>query len=219
MSNENEKIICYANIGSFNSPKGVTDEDMVRFFRVALGSRAENIINIVVDRENPYTQNCFYRKGFNEVINSIRNGNANLLVIPSVTMVSENYMTVMQLLYDLQRGHNCNTEFLCEEINTVDEKWTEKYSFYEIAQSTIKKIKAKKRKMLAQFSSVNNLSEKTSTVPFEIDYDSYRQVECFAKINGLTFEGVLYRVFEAVTIPEFERHLKIILELEEEDED
>lgn len=119
----------------------------------------------------------------------------------------------------MQKEHGCITDFICEEINTSDEKWAEKLSFYEIAQSTNKKIKAQKRKMLAQFSTVNKLSKKSSAVPFDIDYDIFHQVECFAKINGLTFDTVLHRLLAAVTIPEFERHLKIILELEEEDED
>ncbi len=215
---QNEKIICYANISSVNSPKGVTDEEMARFFHATLGSRAENIVNIVIDRENPYTLNCFNRNGFYEAINAVKNGEANLLVIPSITMISDDYMTVMKLLYDLQKEYGCTTDILCEEINTSDEKWTEKISFYEIAQSTKKKIQAKKRNMLAQYSSVNQLSKKSYAVPFDIDYEIFRNADCFAKINGLSFDNVLHRLLAAVTVPEYERHLKIILELEEENE-
>lgn len=218
MSSQNEKIICYANIGSFNSPKGVTDEDMVRFFHATLGTRAEGIVNVIIDRENPYILNCFNRKGFDQVIKAVRKGEANLLVIPSITMISDDYMTVMKLLYDLQKEYDCITEILCEEIITSDEKWTEEISFYEIAKSTKKKIQAKKRKMLALYSSVNKSSKKSSAVPFDIDYEIFRNADCFAKINGLTFEHLLYRLLDAVIVPDYEKHLKIILELEEEDE-
>lgn len=47
----------------------------------------------------------------------------------------------------------------------------------------------------------------------------YALFNCFAKINGLTFEHLLYRLLDAVIVPDYEKHLKIILELEEEDED
>lgn len=54
-----------------------------------------------------------------------------------------------------------------------------KFSFYEITQSMNKRIKTKKRKMIALFSSVNNLTKSSFAVPFDIDYEIFRHADSF----------------------------------------
>lgn len=83
---EATKIICYANLNSFNSATDVTDEQMRYFFEKQNTTEA-TLVDVIIDRyedEKAYSK----RDGWNKVVEACKENKVSLIIVPAMSMLS-----------------------------------------------------------------------------------------------------------------------------------
>lgn len=77
-----DKIICYANLNSFNSAADVTIEQMHSFFEKQNTAEA-TLVDVIIDRcedEKAYSK----RDGWNRVVEACKENKVSLIVVPAM---------------------------------------------------------------------------------------------------------------------------------------
>ena len=81
------KVICYANLNSFNSSENITDEHMKAFFTSYLNNPETEIVDVVIDRCSP---NIFFahREGWKKIAVLCSKEEIDVIVVPSARMLA-----------------------------------------------------------------------------------------------------------------------------------
>lgn len=207
---ESKKIICYANLNSFNSSTGVTDEQMHCFFAKYFEKSDAEIVDVIVDRckdETPIKE----RSGWKKLTERCKEQKIRLVVIPTVQMLGASAITIIDITKEFDYLYGTNIYAILEEFDTNDGQFRQKAELYATIQYNSNCMKQRVLKIRDVFFKATGIEGVPSAVPVYVDYDQYIKVEKVAHDYGLSMREFLSSLltFASVSrqVPELEDHL------------
>ncbi len=193
-------VICYANLNSFNSPEGITDEHMKAFFTAYIDNPETKIVDVVIDR---YSPNIFFahRDGWKKIGTICSKEKVDVIVVPSARMLATPFFDVIKTNYEIKEHYGCGVCYLYENMCTTDDNYNLQLQFFSIVESEIEQHKKIEIKMRSTFSEATGITGENSAISVLIDAPQYRKVEEFARPYGANVDQILKRFFDSIVEP------------------
>ena len=204
---ESKKIICYANLNSFNSPKGITNQHMRNFFEHYFedGSprRARNveIIEVVVDHclgERPLTR----RPGWKRVMELCALQHVDCIVVPSAQMLDPSMVSLVDLSKELDCKYRTKLIFLLENITEVGEQFAHAIQFYATILSAQKFQRTNADSLRRMFYEATGLEGEASAVSVRVEYEIYDLADEVARRYGDGIDTLVRYLLQFAADPE-----------------
>ena len=200
-----KRVICYANLNSFNSPDNITDEHMKKFFIEALteipNRPALEVVDVIVDRCAP---EVYYkkRKGWQKLLEICEKDVIDTIIVPSTCMVTQGIVDIVDLFGDMRSTYDCNLYFMYEQIDSSVKESEMQLSFFSVVEQEKNNLKKVERKMRGHFYDATQINREICAVPVYIDNTIYEKVENFARDFGENPQTILNWFFEVLIKPE-----------------
>lgn len=194
------KVICYANLNSFNSPDNISDEHMKAFFTAYLNNPETEIVDVVIDRSSP---NIFFnhREGWKKIASLCAKNKIDMIVVPSARMLATPIFDVIKINYEIKEHYGCGICYLYENLCTTDDNYNLQLQFFSIVESEIEQHKKIEIKMRSTFSEATGITGENSAISVLIDAPQYRKVEEFARPYGTNVDQILKWFFGSIVEP------------------
>lgn len=194
------KVICYANLNSFNSPDNISDEHMKAFFTAYLNNPETEIVDVVIDRCSP---NIFFnhREGWKKIASLCAKNKIDMIVVPSARMLATPIFDVIKINYEIKEHYGCGICYLYENLCTTDDNYNLQLQFFSIVESEIEQHKKIEIKMHSAFSEATGITGENSAIFVLIDATQYRKVEEFARPYGTNVDQILKWFFDSIVEP------------------
>lgn len=197
-----KRVICYANLNSFNSPDNVTDEHMRKFFVEALREMPNRpsleVVDIVVDR---YAPDVYYKKreGWQKLLEICKNDVVDTIIVPTVQMVTKGIVDIVELFRDMHSTYDCDMYFMYEKIGSSEKECEMLLSFFATVEQENNELKKSERKLRGHFYDATQINREISAVPVLLDNKVYEKAEKFARDYGCDVQSLLHYFFEEAT--------------------
>lgn len=124
------KVICYANLNSFNSPDNISDEHMKAFFTAYLNNPETEIVDVVIDR---CSRNIFFnhREGWKKIASLCAKNKIDMIVVPSARMLATPIFDVIKINYEIKEHYGCGICYLYENLCTTDNNYNLQLQFFQ----------------------------------------------------------------------------------------
>ncbi len=194
------KVICYANLNSFNSPDNISDEHMKAFFTAYLNNPETEIVDVVIDRCSP---NIFFahREGWKKIAALCSKEEIDVIVVPSARMLGTPIFDVIKINYEIKEHYGCGICYLYENLCTTDDNYNLQLQFFSIVESEIEQHKKIEIKMRSAFSEATGITGKNSAISVLIEAQQYRKVEEFARTYGTNVDQIFKWFFDSIVEP------------------
>lgn len=209
-----KRVICYANLNSFNSPDNVTDEHMRKFFVEALREMpnrpALEVVDIVVDR---YAPDVYYKKreGWQKLLEICKNDVVDTIIVPTVQMVTKGIVDIVELFRDMRSTYDCDLYFMYEQIASSKQESEMQLNFFAVVEEEKNNLKKAERKLRGQFYDATQINREISAVPVLLDNKVYEKAERFARDYGCDVQSLLHYFFEEATKEKNQKLFKKIM--------
>lgn len=194
------KVICYANLNSFNSPDNISDEHMKAFFTAYLNNPETEIVDVVIDRSSP---NIFFnqREGWKKIASLCAKNKIDMIVVPSARMLATPIFDVIKINNEIKEHYGCGICYLYENLCTTDDNYNLQLQFFSIVESEIEQHKKIEIKMRSTFSEATGITGENSAISVLIEAPQYRKVEEFARTYGTNVDQILKWFFDSIVEP------------------
>lgn len=191
------KVICYANLNSFNSSENITDEHMKAFFTAYLNNPETEIVDVVIDRCSP---NIFFahREGWKKIAVLCSKEEIDVIVVPSARMLATPIFDVIKTNYEIKEHYGCGVCYLYENMCTTDDNYNLQLQFFSIVESEMEQHKKIAIKMRSTFAETTGITGENSAISVLIDAPQYRKVEEFARPYGANVDQILKWFFDSI---------------------
>lgn len=200
-----KRVVCYANLNSFNSPDNITDEHMKKFFIEALteipNRPALEVVDVIVDRCAP---EVYYkkRKGWQKLLEICEKDVIDTIIVPSTCMVTQGIVDITELVRDMHRTYDCDVYFMYEQTSSADKEYEMQMQFFAVIEEQKNHLKKVERKLRGHFYDATQINREICAVPVLIDNRVYEKVEKFARDFGENTQTILNWFFEVLVKPE-----------------
>lgn len=197
---ETKRIVCYANINSFNSPEGVTDEHMCSFFEHYFKESSVTIVDVIVDR---YENNkpLSKREGWKRVVAICEARCADCVVVPSTQMFEPAVSALVDLVKEFDFKYRIGFAFLLENIAEGGEQFLNLIQLQATIMSWQGFINKNADKMRRKFYEATGLNGEASAKPVYVDYALYDVVEKKAREYGDCVDDLVRYLLKFATDP------------------
>lgn len=194
------KVICYANLNSFNSPENITDEQMKAFFTAYITKPEIEVVDVIIDRDTP---DVFFahRDGWKKIAELCRQEKIELIIVPSVRMLATPLFDVFQANHDIKEMYKCDVCYLYENLCSADDDYNTQLQFFTFAEDELKKRKRRKTRLREVFAKATGMKDGSCAISVLIDAPQYRKVEEFAQPYGADVDKILKWFFDAIVEP------------------
>jgi len=200
-----KRVICYANLNSFNSHDNITDEHMKKFFIEALTEMpnrpALEVVDVIVDRCAP---EIYYkkRKGWQKLLEICEKDVIDTIIVPSTCMVTQGIVDIVDLFGDMRSKYDCDLYFMYEQLDSSVKESEMQLSFFSTVEEEKNNLKKVERKLRGHFYDATQINREICAVPVLIDNKVYEKVEKFARDFGENPQTILNWFFEVLVKPE-----------------
>lgn len=201
---ETKKYVCYANINSFNSSEGVTDQHMRDFFLRYLDGRAAEIVDVVVDRCEK-TKPLARREGWEKVQKHCRAQHIDDIVIPTMQMLDAGVVSLIGLSNEFRGKYGTGFVFLLEDIAEAGENLSIAMQIHSMIRDNSERTKQMAAEMRKIFSEATGVAGEASAMPVYVDYDLYQKAKRTAHSYGEDVCTLVQYLLEFAVNPENER--------------
>ena len=180
---DTKKFVCYANINSFNSPEGITDQHMRDFFANYLEGRAADIIDVVVDRCDgacPLAR----REGWKKVQELCRAQHIDSIVVPTIHMLEPAVVSLVGLNKEFNNKYGTGFVFLLEEIAEAGENLSLAIQIQTMFMDNRERAKETAANMHKVFYEATGIGENASAIPVDVDCALYQKAKEKASAYG-----------------------------------
>lgn len=194
------KIICYANLNSFNSPENITDEQMKAFFTAYITNPETEIVDVIVDR---YSPDVFFahREGWKRISKLCSIEKIDAIVVPSSRMLATPIFDVLQTNHEINKQYGCGVCYLYENLCSLDDDYDKQLQFFSITEDDIERRKKREIKMRSTFAETTGVKGGSCAISVLIDAPQYRKVEEFARPYGVNVDKIFKWFFDAIVDP------------------
>lgn len=207
---QRDRTLWYANLNSFNSSAGITDEQMCAFFESMFGDNSCNTVGVVIDRvddEIPLSK----REGWSRVRSACQEGTVDLIFVPSISMMTVSPGDVSYIIESMKREFGVNFYFIHDSISTVKEGTDIGLQLHLMTLQSRMEMKKKEDAMRDLFRKVTSLPDTPSAVPVYVDDVQYKKAEKLAHAYGMSVRELMSALISFSTIPQnkvaFEEHI------------
>lgn len=188
---DSQKIICYANLNSFNSPKGVTDSHMQQFFNSYYQESNAEIVAVFVDhsRDTTTLQN---REGWKKLKQICKEQKVDCIVVPSLKMLGGAINDLINLSKEFDYKYGTSFYIMHEDIGGSDDRFRLLLDYHATLMYEQDLLKKNELKMREKFYNATGLNGEQSAVPVLIDYDLYHAAEAKAKEFGDSVDALVH---------------------------
>lgn len=201
---DTKKLICYANLNSFNSPEGLTDQHMRDFFANYLEGRAAVIIDVVVDRCNN-AQPLARREGWKVVQKLCRAQHIDSIVVPTVQMLEPAVVSLVGLNREFNSKYGTGFVFLLEEIADTGENLSLAIQLQAMLMDNRERAKETAANMHKVFYEVTGIGENASAIPVDVDCALYQKAKEKASAYGDDVNTLVRYLLEFAVDPDNEQ--------------
>ena len=180
---DTKKFVCYANINSFNSPEGITDQHMRDFFANYLEGRAAEIVDVVVDRcDRAYP--LAGREGWKKVQELCRAQHIDSIVVPTIHMLEPAVVSLVGLSKEFNSKYGTGFVFLLEEIADTGENLSLAIQIQAMLMDNRERTKETAANMHKVFYEATGIGENASAIPVDVDCALYQKAKEKASAYG-----------------------------------
>lgn len=197
---DSQKIVCYANLNSFNSPREITDDHMDKFFRAYYQESNVEILDVIVDHSKDATalQN---RKGWNKAKYLCKEKKVDYIVVPSLNMLGSAVGDLFSLSKELDYKYGTAISIIYEDITGKEDRFRHLVEFQTTLLYNQEMLKKTARKMREIFYKATGLEGEGSAERIPIEYDLYRKAEAKAKEYGDSVDTLVRYLLQFATDP------------------
>ena len=204
------KTLCYANLNSFNSAEGITDEQMQKFFERQFNDMSGKVVDVIIDRYNDDVS-LEKREGWAKVIQACRDERTDLIVVPSITMLTVAPGEVISIVEDMKHDFRIDFYFIRENISTSKEEYRMGLQFHLVILQEYMQIRKKEEALRELFKEVTGMASEPSAVPVLVDKEQYDKAHQLAHCYGMSVRELVSALLTFSTIPQnkvaFEEHI------------
>lgn len=197
---EATKIICYANLNSFNSAADVTDEQMHSFFEKQNTAEA-TLADVIIDRcedEKAYSK----RDGWNKVVEACKENRVSLIVVPAMSMLSLSPIEVIRAVKEIRDEYRVDFYFMLEGISADKDSSVAALQMQAMLCDAKEQQKKTEKAMRELFREVTGRDDKPSAVPVYVDDEQYAKLEKVAHNYGLSAREMITALFTFAIVPQ-----------------
>lgn len=169
---ELKRIVCYANINSFNCPEGVSDQHMRSFFNLCFQKCSVEIVDVIVDRHGQ-TKPLAMREGWQKLVGICRTQRIDCIVVPTIQMLESSVVSVAGLAREFELIYRAGFSFLLEDIAKGGEDFTYALQLHSILMDTQERMKTNADRMRRLFWEATGLDEGASAMPVHVEWALY----------------------------------------------
>ena len=187
---ESKKVIGYANLNSFNSPNGITIEQMGSFIEKYYEDANIKLLDVIVDHCED-TVPLKKRAGWNTLEEKCSEQKVDYVVIPTIQMLGVSVDPILEVSKEFDEKFGTAICAIYEDLAGNDEQFKSKVVFYETVRFNQEMLNKKALKMRDVFFRATGCEDVGSAVPVYIDYDQYIRAEKVAKNYGLSMREMI----------------------------
>lgn len=197
---EATKIICYANLNSFNSATDVTDEQMRSFFEKQ-NTDESTLVDVIIDR---YEDEMAYSKrdGWNKVVEACKENKVSLIVVPAMSMLSLSPIEVIRVVKEIRDEYRVDFYFMLEETSADKDSSVAALQIQAMLCEAKDQQKKTEKTMRELFREVTGRDDKPSAVPVYVDDVQYAKLEKVAHNYGLSTREMIAALFTFAIVPQ-----------------
>lgn len=196
---ESKKVIGYANLNSFNSPNGITNEQMGSFIEKYYEDANIELVDVIVDHCED-TVPLKKRAGWNTLEEKCSEQNVDYVVIPTIQMLGVSVDPILEVSKEFDKKFGTAICAIYEDLAGNDERFRDKVFSYATVRFNQDMLNKKALKMRDVFFRATGIESVSSAVPVYVDYDQYLKAEKVAHDYGLSMRELISTLLTSATL-------------------